>query len=274
MPEGDTLHRIAAKVHPAVSGREVARLTLADRGEIPEAEGWRVEGARAVGKHLLVAFETGWTLRTHLGMNGRVFVAGPGMNVPARTTFTLRVGPPSTTTVVCVRAYRAELLRTTHLPAHARLSRLGPDLLADPPDLEEAVQRATRPAHARREIADVLLDQRIAAGIGNVYKSEVLFLEGVHPRTRLDALDGVRVRSMYERAADLLRFNLRTPRRTTVPTRRRPYPDSPRLWVYGRTGEPCLECRTPIVRFVQGDMARATWYCPECQGLEPGGDNL
>jgi endonuclease-8 len=105
--------------------------------------------------------------------------------------------------------------------------------------------------------------------VGNVYKSEVLFVEGIHPRTTMAALDAGAVRRVYERAAELLRKNLRTRRRTTVPTRRRPYPNSPRLWVYERTGEPCLDCGTPIRRFTQGDMARGTWYCPTCQS-DPG----
>ena len=127
------------------------------------------------------------------------------------------------------------------------------------------VERATHPAHAGREIADLLLDQRIASGIGNVYKSEVLFLERLHPRTRVGAIDADRLRHLCEEAARLLRFNLRTRRRTTVPTRRRPYPTSPRLWVYERAGDPCLECGTKILRFTQGDMARGTWWCPTCQ---------
>jgi endonuclease-8 len=125
--------------------------------------------------------------------------------------------------------------------------------------------RASDPAHGHREVADVLLDQRIAAGIGNVYKCEVLFMERVHPRAMLRDLSPPDVRRLYERAASLLRMNLKTRMRTTVPTRRRPHPASPRLWVYERTGEPCLECGTPVVRFTQGDMARGTWYCPACQ---------
>ena len=273
MPEGDTLHRIAARVGPKVVGGAVERLVLADRGDVDEARGWSVEDVRAIGKHLVVTFDSGWTLRTHLGMNGRVFVGTPRREPPRRPTFLVRVEHgldgsdkrAREVTVVCVRAYRAELVRSSGLAGHARLARLGPDLLADPADLDGVVKRALLAAYARREIADLLLDQRVGSGIGNVYKSEVLFMERVHPRTPVGALDVADVRRLYERARELLRRNLRTRRRTTVPTRRRPYPTSPRLWVYGRDGAPCLECGTAIVRVVQGEMARGTWLCPSCQ---------
>jgi endonuclease-8 len=289
MPEGDTLHRIAARVGGGVAGGVVERLFLADRGDVRDAVGWGVENVFAVGKHLLVGFDSGWALRTHLGMNGRVFAVPLRGEPPRGPTFLIRVDPrsgassagspggmptsPTPTasgtvppvTLVAVRAYRAELIRATRPERHPRLSRLGPDLLAEPPDLDGVVARALVPGHGSREIADLLLDQRIGSGIGNVYKSEVLFVERIHPRTPVGALDASEVRGLYERAAELLRLNLRTRRRTTVPTRRRPYPSSPRLWVYGRGGDPCLECGATIERLVQGDMARPTWMCPRCQ---------
>ena len=89
---------------------------------------------------------------------------------------------------VCRRSYRAELVRTSALHAHPRLARLGPDLLADPPRIDDMVRRARLPGHAEREIGDVLLDQRVASGIGNVYKSEVLFEVRVHPCTKVREL--------------------------------------------------------------------------------------
>jgi endonuclease-8 len=109
------------------------------------------------------------------------------------------------------------------------------------------------------------MDQRIAAGIGNVYKSEVLFECRVHPRTNMQHITADRVRELYERAAALMRLNLLTRRRTAVPLRRRPTPSSQRLWVYGRAGRPCLDCGTTIERFMQGDMNRSTYFCPACQ---------
>jgi endonuclease-8 len=128
------------------------------------------------------------------------------------------------------------------------------------------VARAEVRAHGNREIAELLLDQRIASGVGNVYKSEVLFAERVHPQTLVRDVDTTTLRSLFATAARLLRRNLLTRRRESAPLRRRPEPNSARLHVYGRAGKPCLECGNRIVRFVQGDMARSTYFCPTCQG--------
>ncbi len=265
MPEGDTLHRIAARIRPAVEGRRVASLSLSDLGPVEEARDWTVQRAHAVGKHLLVEFDAPWTLRAHLGMNGRVRVVPARESRPGRSTFALTVAGEPPITVVCSRAYRAELIRTGALKSHARLARLGPDLLDPDVDPAGVADRARHPSFGHREIADVLLDQRVAAGIGNVYKSEVLFLRRIHPRTRMALLTLDEIQGLYEEAIRQMRRNLKTRFRTTVPTRRRPTPASPRLFVYERAGKPCLDCGTPIARMVQGDMARSTYWCPECQ---------
>jgi endonuclease-8 len=101
--------------------------------------------------------------------------------------------------------------------------------------------------------------------VGNVYKSETLFECRVHPRTLMHQLNPEDVRGIYEKAAKLMRLNLLTRRRTSVPLRRRPEPSSHRFWVYMRAGKPCLDCGTRIERFLQGDMARSTYFCPHCQ---------
>jgi endonuclease VIII len=262
MPEGDTIHRIARSLARHLDGRVLDRVVLRDRGEVGGFRGRRVQGVRALGKHLLLEVEGGWSLRVHLGMHGRWTRRLAGEPAPPNPTVLLVAGDSIFT---CERAYTAEIVRTAALRAHPRLARLGPDLLAEPPDIARAVDRARLPAHAHREIGDLLLDQRIAAGIGNVFKSEILFECRIHPRTPVGDLGDDRLERLFRRAADLLRVNLRTRRRTTVPLRRRPGPGSPRLWVYGREGDACLECGTPIARFLQGDAGRSTWYCPACQ---------
>jgi endonuclease VIII len=262
MPEGDTIHRIARSLQRELEGRTLDRLMLRDRGDVKELAGRCVERVEAVGKHLLLHFEGGWTLRVHLGMHGEWSRRHVQQRPPHAPTVTIESGERA---FDCNRAYTAELVRTSELRTHARLSRLGPDLLADLPDIDEAVRRAAVPAYAGREIGDVLLDQRIAAGIGNVYKSEVMFECRVNPRTRLHQLDAMALRGLFETAARLMRLNLLTRRRTAVPLRRRPQPSSQRLWVYGRAGKPCLDCGTRIERFLQGDMARSTYWCPGCQ---------
>jgi endonuclease VIII len=117
----------------------------------------------------------------------------------------------------------------------------------------------------------VLLDQRIAAGIGNVWKSELMFEARLHPRTAMRKLDADVVRDIFINAARLLRLNLDTRRRTSVPLQRRPSQASQRLWVYRRDGKACLECGGRIERFLQGDMARSTYWCTTCQATVQDG---
>ena len=267
MPEGDTIHRIARVLGRELTGRTLDRIEVHDRGEVPELAERRVEEVRAIGKHMIVILDGGWSLRIHLGMHGRWRRAHVRERRPRNPTVVLISGD---TAYICDRAYRAETIRTSALRSHPRLARLGPDLLAEPPEIDAAVRRAHMSAHAGREIADVLLDQRIAAGIGNVYKSEVLFECGINPRARVGDLTEQQVRELYETAARLMRLNLLTRRRTAVPLKRRPTPSSARLWVYGRMNKPCRDCGTPIQRFLQGDMGRRTYFCPGCQPAQRG----
>jgi endonuclease-8 len=262
MPEGDTVHRVARVLGSELPGQTLSELALHECGRVPELERRAIEGVEAVGKHLLVHFSGGWTLRVHLGMHGRWLRQQVREPRPKDWTVIITTGDIS---YVCRRSYRAELLHTSALRTHPLLARLGPDLLADPPCIDEVVNRARLAAHAEREIGDVLLDQRVASGIGNVYKSEVLFAARVHPRTKMRQLSEAQLTCIYEMAVRLMRLNLLTRRRTTVPLRRRGQPSSPRVWVYRRAGEPCLECGAPIERFLQGDMARSTYFCPHCQ---------
>lgn len=264
MPEGDTVHRVARLLDREITGKTLVHLSLQDRGEIPELAGRAVEGVEAVGKHMFIHVAGGWSVRVHLGMNGKWRRQHVRQRRPGNAAVVMVVGE---TAYVCQGAYRAETVRTSHARRHPKLARLGPDLLADPPAIDEAVRRSQQPAHADREIGDLLLDQRVAAGIGNVYKSEILFECGVHPRTRAGELEPDVVRSLFDKAAHLMRLNLLTRRRTHVPLRRRPTPSSQRLWVYARAGRPCLDCGTSIERLVQGDMARSTYFCPVCQKL-------
>lgn len=269
MPEGDTIHRFANAMGRDLTGRRVEHLELRGLGTVKELRGARVEGVAARGKHLLVHLEGDWSLRVHLGMKGRWRRIGAGRPPPGRPTALIQAGGRQW---ACVRAYQAELVRTGRLRTHPRLARLGPDLLADEPEVDVAVRRARLPAHAHREVGDALLDQRIAAGIGNVYKSEVLFVRRIHPRAPVGSLSDDQLRCLFAEAVRLMRANLRTVRRTSVPLQRRPEPGSPRLWVYDRDGEPCLECGTRIERIVQGDLARSTYFCPSCQ-REAGGEH-
>jgi endonuclease VIII len=265
MPEGDTIRRIVRALAVELPGRTLDRLELRDRGEITELAGRRITGVEAVGKHMLVHMDGGWSLRAHLGMNGRWVRRHAREARPRGATATMVVGDAVYT---CERAYSVETVRTAAIRSHPKLARLGPDLLADPAPVAAAVSRAWQPAYRDREIGDLLLDQRVAAGIGNVYKSEVLFECRVHPRSRVAEVGEGGLERLFERASAQMRANLRTRRRTTVPLARRPRPSSARLWVYGREGKPCLACGTRIERFLQGDMGRSTYWCPRCQAQD------
>jgi endonuclease-8 len=133
----------------------------------------------------------------------------------------------------------------------------------------DPVAAATRAgASGDRPIAEVLLDQRICAGIGNVYKSEVLFLRGVDPRLRTSALDLATLVEIYTTARELMLENLGPGARTTRDRLAGDAPGDERFFVYSRSGKPCRRCKTPIEAYQLGDSPRWTWSCPSCQ---PGG---
>jgi len=162
----------------------------------------------------------------------------------------------------CSLAPVVEVLSASQVAAHPALARLGPDLLG--PGFDPVAARRRLRERGDLEIGPALMDQTALAGIGNVYKSEVLFLCGVSPFVRVNALDDGTVERLVAKARDLLRRNLGLgPRRTTrvlAPGR---------LWVYRRSGQPCRKCGTAIERRVQGDEARSTYFCPTCQRASP-----
>jgi endonuclease-8 len=154
---------------------------------------------------------------------------------------------------VCFSAPVVEMVDSA---AHER-EHLGPDLCGEDPDLDEALRRIDRLVAPETSVAEVLLDQRVAAGVGNVYKSEALFACGVDPFTPDGGLDPGTRRSLLETASRMLRANLGGWRRDTT--------GGGGLAVYGRTGRPCHRCRTPILSRRHGTQARTTYWCPTCQ---------
>ena len=142
---------------------------------------------------------------------------------------------------------------------------LGPDVLAGDFDGRQAASRIA--VHDVRAIGEVLLDQRIAAGIGNIYKSEALFVRGVDPRRPVDTLSEDELAAIYDTARELMRANLGPGRRTTTAGDRLGARTGigERYFVYSRTGRPCTRCQTAIEIYRQGDPPRWTWSCPRCQ---------
>jgi len=261
VPEGDTIHRAAARLRPVLEGQEIVQFRahrLAVKGPEP---GTVIEVVEARGKHLLVHFADGWVLQTHMRMTGswHLYRTGERWQKPAHAARALiEVGPDAADgdrrgwVAVCFSAPVVELVR------QARTAHLGPDLCRPDADLTEAVRRmgALDPA---TPLAEALLDQRVCCGVGNVYKSEVPFALGVHPLTAVGDLDGDTRQQVVATAARLLQANLTTTARTTVAG------PAGSLAVYGRRREPCRRCGTPVKRAVTGPMARSTYWCPTCQ---------
>ncbi|NEC16236.1 Fpg/Nei family DNA glycosylase [Streptomyces sp. SID8014] len=257
MPEGDTVHQAAGRLHKALAGE---RLTVSDlrvpRLATTDLTGRTVLEVVARGKHLLTRLEGGLTLHSHLRMDGswRIFApgerwrGGPGHQIRA-------VLGTASHTAVGYRLPVLDLLRTS--AEDEAVGHLGPDLLG--PDWSPGEALARLLAAPGREVGEAVLDQRNLAGVGNVFKSELCFLLRVTPWLPVGELpDPERLTAL---AARLLEANRHRPRRTTTGR-----PDRP-LYVYGRAGRPCLRCATPVRTAQQGDPARErpTYWCPGCQ---------
>lgn len=282
MPEGDTLFRTAAGLRPHLVGRVVT----AARARVPGPAIGRVVGATvtavdAAGKNLLVRFDNGLELRTHLRMHGswhRYRPGEPWRRPAARAVLVLEV--PGAV-AVCFDAPVVELLETRAEGLHPPLADLGPDATADVFDRDEALRRLRAPARAGLTAAEALLDQRALAGIGNVYKSEVLFIERVDPFAPVGGLADEALARLVDRARVLLLANRDGEARVTtglpgggVASAAGAGATSPRgarAWVYGRAGRPCRRCGTVIRALRHGDLPRTTYWCPRCQS-PAGGD--
>jgi endonuclease VIII len=213
----------------------------------------------ARGKHLLIGFSGGRWLRTHMRMRGSWHRYRPGepWRLPARRA--VCVLETDAAVAVCFDAPVVELLTDADLARHGALRAMGPDLLGESPDLDEAVRRLRDREFTA--LGEALLDQRAVAGIGNVVKSESLFIEGLDPWTPVSAFSDEELHAVLRRAGKLLAANTGGGRRVTT-GRRAP---GEALWVYRRTGQACRRCGTLIRARRQGSQARTTYWCPRCQ---------
>jgi endonuclease-8 len=263
VPEGDTIHRAARTLHGALAGKIVTRFeTVLPRLERERIVGRTIEKVAAAGKHLIISFSGDLHLRTHLRMNGSWHIYPPGARWQ-RPRGDMRI-------VIGTADYEAVAFRVPVAELHdgrslaRELDDLGPDLLASDFDPAEAVRRIRE--RGAEPIADVLLNQRVLAGIGNVYKSEVLFLRRVHPLTPASSLDEETLLAILETSRKLMKLNAApgaSGRRTTGA-----WPGEAPLWVYGRRGEPCRRCGARIEMRKQGSDARVTYWCPGCQPVQ------
>jgi endonuclease-8 len=272
MPEGDTIHTVARVMAPDLVGRPLLALEVAQR-PIPLQDA-RVTRCEAVGKHLLIDIAVNdktHTVRVHLGMKGswhRYRPGEPWRMTPSQRRLVLQTGD---WLFVCFSPKEVELT-AAHAYVRPQVTHLGPDLLGPTIDLAEVVRRARQ--RAELAIADLLLDQSVAAGIGNVYKSELCFIERLSPFLLSREVSDDKLASIYGRARELMRDNLDAggwritttrPLRATGFTRDRTVRPEQRHWVYRRARRPCLVCATLIRSRLQGEAARMTYWCPSCQ---------
>jgi endonuclease-8 len=265
MPEGDTIYRSARTLQAALAGATVLRAQSAAVGQaIKRLEGAKVERVEARGKHLNLLFDNGLALHTHMRMTGSWHRYRPGERWRAAAWKARVVLETAEAVAVCFEAPVVELMDARALDIHPALESLGPDLLAEEFALEEALDRLQ--ARGGMAIAEALLDQKALAGIGNVYKSEVLFLERVDPWRRVSSMAREDLRRLVGRARALLKANATSGAPAgRVTTGGAALAGGSRLWVYGRRGRPCLRCRAAILSRKQGVEARTTYWCPGCQ---------
>lgn len=265
MPEGQVSHRNALRIGAALAGRDLVRVETPEPRiapqRIPERlDGDRLDDVEAVGKHHLLRFASGRTLHSHLGMVGRWRVLDASRPIPRRGLWLALW----TDRHVAAQYGGPRLhLYEPGVPVPA-LALLGPDLIVSGPDAAGLTAVRLRAVEPERPVGEALMDQRVVAGIGNVYRSETLFLCGIDPWRVVGALADDEARALGATATRLLAEGVRQGGRIT--TYRSPDPRArERTWVYGRRGRPCRRCGTPISSRGMGDANRTVYWCPVCQ---------
>lgn len=256
MPEGDTIHRAAARLRPHLLGKVVRRLELPRRAQVIErVAGRKVTAIEARGKNLLIHFDAELVLHTHMRMNGVWRAYPPGAQPPRRSGYVvawLEVDDGSL--AVCTHAPVVRMIRARDLVRDPRLASLGPDPIDEGFERDEALSRLR--ARAEMPLGEALLDQRAVAGIGNVWKSELCFEHGLDPFAPVAAFTD-------EELAAVLASAARGMRRSALG---RPRPSR----VYERSGQPCPRCGETITMRRQGEQRRSTYSCAHCQPPRSG----
>ena len=250
MPEGDTIWRTAAGLHAALAGREVV---AARPPTLQRLEGTTLVAVDPVGKHLLMRFSDGSTLHSHMRMRGSWHLYGPAERWRRPQHQARAVLDFGDRLAVCFAAPVIELVGD----ARQAVGHLGPDLLGDQLRLDEVVARAR--ALGPTPIGELLLDQRVCSGIGNVYKCEGLWEQRLDPWRSSAGLSDEQLRDLFATIRDALRANLRGGAFARRFAAGRP------AAAHGRRGRPCPRCGTRISARQQGEQARWTYWCPGCQ---------
>jgi endonuclease-8 len=260
MPEGDTIFRAATALRKVLAGNLLigARSPLAGLAKAKLA-GLRVTRVDSLGKNLLIEFADGRVLRTHMRMTGSWHIYRTGERWWKPEHLARVVLETREFVAVCFNAPVVELLPAGGREQSAALAGLGPDILAPEFDLAGALARFR--ARGEMPLGEALLDQGLVAGIGNIYKSETLFVCRTNPFGTVAELSESALKRVLLKARGLMSANLQNSGRTTT----RAFPGSSPFWVYKRSGKVCLRCGTRIAMKRQGAQARSTYWCPKCQ---------
>ena len=265
MPEGDTIFRTAAVLRSVLVGERVdaARARpgpgLRRVPDLSKVVGATITSVAARGKHLLIDFDNGLTLRSHLRMRGSWHRYRPGEPWRLPESQANAILETAGAVAVAFNTPTLELMTDAGMARDRSLRELGPDLLGVEFDVDEAVLRLRH--RDREQLGNALLDQRAVAGIGNVVKSETAFIERMDPWAFVGDFSDDEVKGAMRTARRLLQANTRGGARVTTGNPRR----GQELWVYGRAGRPCRRCGTRIETRRQGELARSTYWCPRCQ---------
>lgn len=276
MPEGDTIFRSARALNRALAGGiikrfETAYAHLASVDDDKKLVGRTVERVEARGKWLLMYFSGDLILLTHMRMNGSWHLYRTGERWRRSRRDVRIVIETADWSAVGFAVPVAEFHTASSLPRKTMIPVLGPDLLKQDFNLAEATARIQQLANG--QIGEVLLNQWVMAGIGNVYKSETCFICGVNPFREVQTLDRSQLDLLVFTARKFLTLNVAEDANGEISTyaglRRTTDTSNPtaRLWVYGRRGEPCRRCGTLIEMRKQGSGARTTFWCPVCQPI-------
>lgn len=268
MPEGDTIFRTAVVLRRVLAGQRVTgfeitapKVSLAARDE--PIVGSLVDAVEANGKHLFIIFGTPKrvVLHTHMKMSGSWHVYRPAERWWEPESEARVVIRTENAVAPCFHPPIVELLTEKELGLHRVVSQLGPDIIRDEFDMDEAIRRLR--SNEDRDIATALLDQRAISGIGNVFKVEALFLGRTSPWAQVRDLDDAKLRDLVEHARTLIRLNRDGgPRRTHFALNA-----SERMWVDERAGLPCHVCGTMVESGWHPDEVRKSWFCRTCQNV-------
>jgi formamidopyrimidine-DNA glycosylase len=252
MPEGDTIWRTAEALRSALAGKVV-------KGVRPDGlkrlVGTTITAVDPVGKHLVIRFDSGYSLHSHMRMRGVWQVYRPGERWHRPEWQLKALLETDDAVAVCFAAPVVELMRNT-APV---IGHLGPDILADGWSASEVVKRAR--SLDRMPVGELLLDQRVTAGIGNVYRCEAMWQRRVNPWTPTADLTDEDLAALFQAARAAMRANLRAGVRRT-------FPGYGRGAVHGRGGRPCPRCGTPIQARSMGENPRVVYWCPHCQPVK------